>query len=105
MVGRLGFNASQEPVKTGRTVTSSATPWDGWEAGYKAKVRFYFRPDGARTYRHVRTVTPTCSGGGALYHCTAKLRVKQRRTGTWKAVSVPTKWFTAPARTDRVKVT
>jgi hypothetical protein len=76
------FNASPEPVRHGRHLKFRGTLQvrDGWGwDGHRAKVRLYFKPDGARRWHHVKNTWST--GSGKIY-----TKARAYRSGHWKLV-------------------
>ncbi|WP_328914348.1 MULTISPECIES: hypothetical protein [unclassified Streptomyces] len=84
-----GFNASPEPVRKGRTITTvgtlsrlSAAKGTKWATWSKQRVYIYFLPKGKKSYTYMGSAVTNSKG-----HFTHKFTAK--KDGTWTAV-----WFT-----------
>ncbi|MDF5752328.1 hypothetical protein [Spongiactinospora sp. TRM90649] len=76
------FDAFREPVRRGHTLRFAGVLQvkDGWSwDGYRAKVRLYFKADGSRKWRHVKS---TWSNYGGRFYT----KSRAWKSGQWKAV-------------------
>lgn len=104
ILGHLSFNASPEPVAPNGKVKLTAYLWDGWEESYPGVITFFFKADGSSTYVRVAREKTVCGGEGAEYQCVVRSYFPQSRSGTWRAASAPTRWYSAARQDDHVAV-